>query len=93
YDMEVTVTCTLDKDPNVGWLISKARLRKGKATSSDSLGGSVGASGKVGIPLVAEGGVNVSVNYGHTWSHFRFGEMTDFPGFVGQPCFELGKGR
>ncbi|MBU2529724.1 MAG: hypothetical protein KKD35_01690, partial [Elusimicrobia bacterium] len=61
------------------------------ATSSDSLGGSVGASGKVGIPLVAEGGVSVNVNYGHTWSHFRFGEMVYFPNFVGKPCFKLNR--
>ena len=93
YDMEITVACTLDKDPNKGWLVSKARLRKGKATSSDSLGGSVGVNGKVGIPLVIEGGVSVNVNYGHTWSHFRFGEMVDFPKFVGKPCFELNRAR
>ena len=89
YDMEVEVVCELDTDPNKGWLIAKARIRKGKASSSNSLGGSVGASGKVGIPLVAEGGVSVNVNYGHTWSHFRFGEMDNFPKFVGQPCFDI----
>jgi len=97
YDMEVIVTCTLDKDPSKGWLISKAKMRKGKATSSDALGGgvSVTAGGKVGVPLVAEGSVSVSanINYGHTWSHFRFGEMVDFPSFIGKPCFELNKGR
>jgi len=45
--------------------------------------------------LVAEGSVSVSanINYGHTWSHFRFGEMVDFPSFIGKPCFELNKGR
>jgi len=72
-------------------------MRKGKATSSDALGGgvSVTAGGKVGVPLVAEGSVSVSanINYGHTWSHFRFGEMVDFPSFIGKPCFELNKGR
>ncbi|MCG2724795.1 MAG: hypothetical protein L6420_00835 [Elusimicrobia bacterium] len=93
YDMEVTVTCALDKDSSKGWLITKARLRKGKASSSDALGGSIGASGKIGVPLVAEGGISVNVNYGHTWGHFRFGEMVEFPEFVGTSCFELGRGR
>lgn len=93
YDMEVTITCALDKDSAKGWLITKARLRKGKAMSSDSLGGGVTVGGKVGMLLVAEGSINVNINYSHTWSHFRFGEMVEFPEFVGQPCFELGRGR
>ena len=97
YDMEVIVTCTLDKNPDKGWRITEAKLRKGKSGSSDALGGgvSVTAGGKVGVPLVAEGSVSVSanINYSHTWSHFRFGEMVYFPDFVGEPCFELNKGR
>ncbi len=94
YDMEVVVTCTLDKDPNKGWLVSEAKMRKGKNTSSDALGGSAGMSGKVGIPLIpTEVGVSVSVNYNHTWNHFRFGEMVFFNGFIDKPCFELNKGR
>ncbi len=78
------------------WLVSS--FRKGMATSSDALGGGVTATvgGKVGIPLVAEGSVSVGVNinYSHTWSHFRFGEMTGFRDeFNGKPCFELRGGK
>ncbi|MFH1665332.1 MAG: hypothetical protein ABIA77_04200, partial [Candidatus Omnitrophota bacterium] len=79
YDMEVIVTCALDKDPGKGWLITSAKLRKGKASSSDALGGGVSVGGKVGVPLVAEGSVNVNINYSHSWNHFRFGEMVEFP--------------
>lgn len=94
YDMEIVITCTYSK-PAKSWLISAARLRKGKAGSSDSLGGGVGvtAGGKVGVPLVAEGSMSVSVNvnYSHTWSHFRFGQMVEFREMYGKPCFELGQ--
>ncbi|MBU2575267.1 MAG: hypothetical protein KKH28_14455 [Elusimicrobia bacterium] len=93
YDMEVIVTCTLDKDPGKGWFMTSAKLRKGKAGSSDSLGGGVSVGGKVGVPLVAEGSVNVNINYSHSWSHFRFGEMVAFPEFVGKQCFELGRDK
>ena len=92
YDMEVVITCTLDKDPDKGWLISEAKMRKGKNTSSDALGGSVGVSGTVGVPLIpTEVGISVNVNYNHTWNHFRFGEMVFFNGFIGKPCFELSR--
>jgi len=93
YDMEVTITCALDKDPNKGWLITKARLRKGRAAWTNSVGVGVTVGGKVKVPLVAEGSVSVSVNAGITWNHFRFGQMVEFPEFIGKPCFELGKGR
>jgi hypothetical protein len=93
YDMEVIVACELDEDPNKGWLIKEAKLRKGKANWGNSAGISGTVGGKVGIPLVAEGSVSVSVNAGLTWSHFRFGDMVDFHDFVGKPCFELNKGR
>lgn len=64
-----------------------------RAQSSDALGGGVTAGGGVGIPLVAEGHVDVNVNYNHTWNHFRFGDMVEFRDFYGQPCFELRGGR
>lgn len=37
--------------------------------SSDSIGGSVTAGGKVGIPFVAKGSASVSVNYNHSGGH------------------------
>ncbi|MCX5784871.1 MAG: hypothetical protein NTX59_04215 [Elusimicrobia bacterium] len=86
YDMEVTVTCTLN-DKSGTWLISGARMRKGMSGSSDSLGGSAGVSGKVGI--IVEGGFSVNLNYGHTWSHFQFGQMVNYNGMIGKPCFEI----
>jgi hypothetical protein len=87
YEMEVIVTCELGSDPGQGWLIKSAKLRKGKAAGSDTVGGSTGANANVGF--VIEGGVSVSVNYAHTWNHFRFGEMTEFNEFINKPCFVI----
>ena len=86
YDMEVTVTCTLNEKSG-NWLISGARMRKGMSGTSDSAGGSAGVSGKVGI--IVEGGFSVNLSYGHTWNHFQFGQMVSYNGMVGKPCFEI----
>ncbi len=79
YEMEVNVDCRYSRSDR-RWIIGMADFRKGKAQSSDTLGGSVSGGWDLGVQLT------VQVNYNHTWSHYRHGSTNDTTSMRGRPC-------
>ncbi|OIO02949.1 MAG: hypothetical protein AUJ51_05260 [Elusimicrobia bacterium CG1_02_56_21] len=79
YDMEVHIDCQYSKQSRK-WIVSEATLRKGKAQSSDALGGNFSAGWDLGVKLTGQ------VNYNHVWSHHRFGNTVPYDNMKGKSC-------